>query len=204
MSEKSFDYQKLYDRMAPFYAPAMRLLPMWRRYTEAVLPWLPGDGVILEIGPGPGLLLGQLAEHHPQVFGLDLSPGMLRTAQRHLGQTAILTPLSQGNVARLPFAANSFDGLTATFIFSAVPDGLAAMQEMARVLRPGGVLALVDAGVPSDGNLIGAALARMWEKFGDFMRDEAALMREAGLEIIERREFGAFNSIRLVVGRKSA
>jgi hypothetical protein len=70
------------------------------------------------------------------------------------------------------------------------------------VLRPTGVLALVDAGVPSDGNRPGRILARTWELFGDFMRDEAALMQQAGFEIIERREFGVFDGIRLVVGEK--
>ncbi|MCP4517527.1 MAG: class I SAM-dependent methyltransferase, partial [Delftia sp.] len=85
---------------------------------------------------------------------------------------------------------------------SAIPDGLAAMSEMARVLRPGGVLALVDAGYPSDGNQVGSVLARLWELGGDFMRDEADLMQQAGLDVIQRREFGAFDSIRLVVSRK--
>jgi SAM-dependent methyltransferase len=103
---------------------------------------------------------------------------------------------------RLPFAPQSIDGIATTFAFSAIPDGQSAMDEMARVLRPEGILALVDAGYPGDGNRAGQTLARMWELGGDFMRDEAALMRKAGLEIVLRREFGAFNHIRLVVGRK--
>ena len=46
------------------------------------------------------------------------------------------------------------------------------------------------------------AWERLWELGGDFMRDEAALMSQVGLEIVVRREFGAFDSVRLVVGRK--
>jgi hypothetical protein len=42
----------------------------------------------------------------------------------------------------------------------------------------------------------------LWELGGDFMREEAALMSQAGLDVITRREFGAFDSIRLVVSRK--
>ena len=64
------------------------------------------------------------------------------------------------------------------------------------------ILALVDAWYPTEGNRIGAMLARLWELGGDFMRDEAALMDQAGLEIVVRREFGAFEHMRLVVGRK--
>jgi ubiquinone/menaquinone biosynthesis C-methylase UbiE len=180
----------------------MRLLPVWRRYTEQVLPWLPPGGAVLEIGPGPGVLLAQLAAHHPLAVGLDLSPGMLQEARRRLRRAGQPVRLVQGEATHLPFAAHSFDGIVTTFTFSAIADGLAALREMARLLRPAGVLALVDAGVPSDGNHIGTGLARLWTVFGDFMRDEAALLRQAGLEVIERREFGAFNGIGLVVGRQ--
>jgi len=196
------DYQRLYDRLAPFYAPAVRLLPMWLRYAQRALEWLPPTGVILEIGPGPGVLLAQIAARYPQAIGFDLSSGMLRRAQHRLRRVGLPARLVRGDSVRLPYAAHCFDGIVLTFVLSAIPDGRAAMHEMFRVLRPGGVLALVDAGIPSDGNRIGRGLARVWALFGDFMSDEAALMREVGLQIVERREFGAFNGIRLVVGQK--
>ncbi|HML21330.1 MAG TPA: methyltransferase domain-containing protein [Aggregatilinea sp.] len=195
-------YQKLYDRLAPFYAPAMRLFPMWRRYTEAVLPWLPASGIVLEVGPGPGVLLTEIAARVPLAVGLDLSPAMLRRAAGRLRRANRRPCLARGNVLRLPFAAETVDGVVLTFVFSAVPDGQAAMKEMARILRPGGVLALVDACEPADRNRAALFLARMWTRFGDVMRDEAALMQAAGLEVVECREFGAFHSIRLTVGRK--
>jgi ubiquinone/menaquinone biosynthesis C-methylase UbiE len=198
---KPTDYRRLYDRLAPFYAPAMQLFPMWRRYTEAVLPWLPADGAILEIGPGPGVLLQNIAARSAGAVGLDLSPGMLVRARDRLRRAGVSARLAQGNIVQLPFAAHSFDGIALTFMFSAVPDGPAAMGELARVLRPGGVIALVDACEPADHNRIAVWLAHQWERFGDFMRDESALMRAAGLDIVEQREFGAFHSIRITVGR---
>lgn len=208
-------YQRLYDRMAPFYAGAMRLLPVWRGYTETVLPWLdqvPATGSVLEIGPGPGVLLTQLAQRFRIVVGIDLSTGMLIRARRRLQNTGLSCRLVQGNAVHLPFPENTFDAIALTFTFSAIPNGLGAMQEMVRVLRgagpdqhdQGGLLALVDAGVPDDGNLIGVGLAHMWQLFDDFMREEADLMRQAGLQVLERRQFGAFDGIRLVVGRKNA
>ena len=199
---KPFNYQRFYDWLSPVYATALCLLPMWRRYTEEVLPWLPPTGGVLEIGPGPGLLLEKLAGRHRLAAGLDLSPGMLRQAQRRLRHAHRHTRLVRGDATHMPFESHSLDSIATTFAFSAIPAGLTAMREMTRVLCPNGILALVDAGYPSDGNRIGTALARLWELGGDFMRDEAALMRQTGLEIILRREFGAFNSIRLVVGRK--
>lgn len=199
---KPFNYQRFYDYLSPLYATGQRLLPMWRRYTEEVLPWLPPTGAVLEIGPGPGLLLEKLAGRHPLAAGLDLSPGMLREAKRRLERAHRRTRLVRGDATQLPFASDSWDGIAITLAFSAIPDGLEAMGEMARVLRPNGVLALMDAGYPTDGNRIGTVLARLWELGGDFMRDEAALMKQAGLEILTRREFGVFNGFRLVVARK--
>jgi ubiquinone/menaquinone biosynthesis C-methylase UbiE len=203
MSSRPFNYERFYDWLAPFYATGQRLLPMWRRYTEALLPWLPTAGSILEIGPGPGILLKKLAGRHPLAVGLDLSRGMLLEAKNNLREAHRYVRLAQGNAVALPFASNSFDCIATTFTLSAIPDALAAMREMKRVLCAGGVLALVDAGYPSDENPIGTALARMWELGGDFMRDEASLMQQAGLKVALRREFGAFDHIRLVVGRKT-
>jgi ubiquinone/menaquinone biosynthesis C-methylase UbiE len=199
---RAFNYERFYDLLAPFYGTGLRLLPMWRRYTEAVLPWLPDNGAVLEIGPGPGMLLQQLAGRYPLAVGLDLSPGMLHQARKRLHRAHRYARLVRGDAVHLPFAARSLDAVATTFTFSAIPAGLSAMQEMKRVLRPGGVLALVDAGYPSDGNPIGTALARLWEAGGDFMRDEAALVAQAGFEIVHRREFGAFSHIRIVVARK--
>jgi ubiquinone/menaquinone biosynthesis C-methylase UbiE len=200
-TSKPTDYRRLYDRLAPFYAPAIRLLPMWRRYTEAVLPWLPTDGTILEIGPGPGVLLTEIAARSGEAVGLDLSPGMLVRAQDRLRRAGYAARLVRGDIVQLPFAAHTFDGIALTFVFSAVPDGPAAMRDLARLLRPGGVIALVDACEPADHNRMAMWLARLWERFGDFMRDESALMRAAGLDVVEQREFGAFHSIRITVGR---
>ena len=209
MPTRDFDtrrYARLYDRMAPFYATGMRLLPVWQRYTEEALPWLepiPTNGPLLEIGPGPGVLLEKLVRQFDVAVGLDLSTGMLAQAQARLHTAALPARLVQGDAASLPFAPERFAAVVLTFAFSAFPDGLGVMREIARVLRPDGLVVLIDAAEPDDGNATGFALARAWELFGDFMRDEADLMRRAGLQVIERRNFGAFRSIRLTVGIKS-
>jgi ubiquinone/menaquinone biosynthesis C-methylase UbiE len=196
------NYQRLYDYMAPFYAPAMHLLPMWKRYVQQALPCLPPSGTILEVGPGPGMLLAQIAQVRSRPIGIDLSFQMLRRAQHRLRRNKLPAHFTQANVMRLPFIDGTFDGIVLTFVFSAIPDGAAAMRELQRVLRPDGVLALIDACVPGDHNFAARGLGRLWTLFGDFLRDEAALMQASGLDVIERREFGAFHSIRLTVGRQ--
>jgi ubiquinone/menaquinone biosynthesis C-methylase UbiE len=196
------NYQRLYDRMAPVYAPAMRLLPVWLKYAQQALAWLPPAGNILEIGPGPGVLLTQLADRPELAVGLDLSIGMLRRAQRRLRDHARPDRLVQATALHAPIADSSFDAIVLTFVFSAIPDGPAALREMHRILRPQGRVALVDACFPDDGNRIARGLGRLWELFGDQLRDEGKLMRAAAFDVIERREYGAFNSIRLTVGCK--
>ena len=196
------NYQRLYDRMAPFYGVFWERVRPWRQYTEAVLPELPEGDAILEVGAGPGVLHTQLAERYPLAVDCDLSFAMLGKTQKRLLENGQPARLVQGYAETLPFAPDSFAVVTMTFVFSAIPDGPAAMRAFHRVLRPGGLLILVDAGIPSDGNLPGRMMARTWELFGDFMRDEAALMQQAGFEIVKRREFGVFSGIRLVVGRK--
>ena len=161
------NYQRLYDHLAPFYAPAMRLIPGWLRYAQQALSWLPADGAILEIGPGPGVLLAQVARRYPVTVGLDLSLRMLQRALRRPRRGGLAARLVQGTAVHLPFAEDRFDGICLTFTFSAIPDGCAAMREMHRVLRPAGRLVLIDAGVPGDGNVMGRGLARLWTQFGD-------------------------------------
>jgi demethylmenaquinone methyltransferase / 2-methoxy-6-polyprenyl-1,4-benzoquinol methylase len=196
------NYQHLYDRVAPFYTPAMRLLPMWLRYAQCTLPWLDEKQAVLEIGPGPGVLHEQIARSHLFMVGLDLSLGMLRHTQRRLLRQELTPRLVQANAIVLPFADNTFDGIVLTFVFSAIPDGSAALREMQRVLCPDGVLALVDACLPVSGDLVARGLGRMWTLFGDVLRDEASLMRSVGFNVVECKEFGAFHSLRMTVARK--
>ena len=88
-------------------------------------------------------------------------------------------------------------------MFSAIPDGLTAPREIhRRIMRLQGRAILIDACFPDSGNRIARSLGHLWEHFGDQLRDETSLMCEAGFDVIARREFGAFSSIRLTAGRK--
>ncbi len=194
----SFDYQGLYDRIAGIYGLTA---PLWWGYVARALSWVPVEGPVLEIGPGPGYLLAVLARRGP-ACGLDLSPRMLRQARRRLARASLQAPLIQGEAAHLPFANESFQAVVLTFTFSAIPDGLGALQEIRRILRLGGRVVIVDAGIPQNRNRMALFLARQWERFGDRMRDEAALMEEVGLAAVHREEFGPWRCMRVVVGEK--
>jgi hypothetical protein len=66
-----------------------------------------------------------------------------------------------------------------------------------------GVVVLIDACVPNNGNVVARGLGRLWALFGDQLRNETALMRTVGFDIIECKEYGAFQSIHLTVASKT-
>ena len=101
------------------------------------------DGDVLEVAVGTGL---NLDAYPPDIrlTGIDLSDEMLaiaRTRARELGREV---ELRQGNAHSLPLANAAFDTIVCTFGLCAIPDIDAALDEMARVLRPCGRLILVD------------------------------------------------------------
>ena len=71
---------------------------------------------------------------------------------------------------------------------------------MARVVKPGGRMVIVDIAVPSDGNRVGTFWANLWVRMGDFIYDVPALMEVSGLAVTTCEEFGPGHHIRIVVG----
>ncbi|WFB05793.1 bifunctional 2-polyprenyl-6-hydroxyphenol methylase/3-demethylubiquinol 3-O-methyltransferase UbiG [Streptomyces sp. LX-29] len=90
---------------------------------------------LLDIACGGGLFGPHLAGKGYRVFGVDLSALSLREATRH-GFDAV----ARADMARLPFADESFDVVTAGQCLEHVPDPFAVVTEACRVLRPGGTL----------------------------------------------------------------
>jgi ubiquinone/menaquinone biosynthesis C-methylase UbiE len=101
----------------------------------------------------------------------------------------------------MPYPDASFDAVVSTFAFSAIPDAEAAMDEMVRLLKPGGRVIIVDAGEAQDGNPIAKVLAKLWEALGDYMRDEVPLMKARGLKV-RREDYGPWDSVHVVVGER--
>lgn len=117
----------------------------WFPWLAGQLPLRTGDHV-LDIGCGPGWFWAAVAALLPQPIALtlaDLSPGMVEEARRRC------EPLPFGSVRGeaadatvLPFADDAFDAVIAMHMLYHLPDPAAAIAEMARVLKPGGYLAV--------------------------------------------------------------
>jgi SAM-dependent methyltransferase len=97
-----------------------------------------GPGDALDVGMGAGRLCAELDRRGWRVSGVDLSPAMVSAARRRLPQ--LEGRLVEGSITRLPFPEEAFDAVTVTGVVEYVLDDLAAaMEELARVLRSGGL-----------------------------------------------------------------
>ena len=110
-------------------------------------------GRMLEVGVGTGISLPQYASHL-RIFGTDISEAMLRKAKRRVNDLGLknVEDLAVMDAEKLEFPDNSFDVVMAQYVVTAVPNPEAALDEFARVLRPGGELIILtrisaDAGV---------------------------------------------------------
>jgi ubiquinone/menaquinone biosynthesis C-methylase UbiE len=100
-------------------------------------------GRVLEVAVGTGLNFPVYPED-VELTGIDLSNGMLEIARKRADEIGRSVRLEYGDAHSLPFAAAEFDTVVCTFGLCAIPDPDAALNEMARVLRPGARLILVD------------------------------------------------------------
>lgn len=100
-------------------------------------------GEVLEVGVGTGRNLPFYSEE-VRLTGIDLSPAMLRVAARRASELGRQVSLLEGDAQSLSFPDGSFDTVVATLALCTIPDERAAVAEMARVLRPGGSLLLLD------------------------------------------------------------
>jgi phosphatidylethanolamine/phosphatidyl-N-methylethanolamine N-methyltransferase len=134
--------RRAYARWAPYYdAVYHKLLSDAHRRTAAAAAAAGPD--ILEVGVGTGLVL----PYYPpdaRVVGVDLSEHMLRKAaakvrERSLAHVRLIAAM---DACRLGLADASFDGVAVPFVITLVPDPEQALSECARVLKPGGIIAI--------------------------------------------------------------
>jgi demethylmenaquinone methyltransferase / 2-methoxy-6-polyprenyl-1,4-benzoquinol methylase len=163
-----------YDRVGA--ALSLGQDPHWRRFLVARLP---RGGHVLDVATGTGLVAAQLLRRGYAVTGVDQSPEMLAVARRRFGADVELVNAS---AEALPFDSGSFDHVTFTYLLRYVADPAATLAETARVVRPGGVVASLEFGVPrgparplwelyvrSALPAAGLLLRNGWREVGDFL-----------------------------------
>jgi demethylmenaquinone methyltransferase/2-methoxy-6-polyprenyl-1,4-benzoquinol methylase len=138
----------MFDAIAPRYELVNHLLTFgmdrrWRRRAVRDLR-LPTNSCVLDVATGTGDFSREIANQGLIPIGTDLSFGMLEVAVTRI-------PLVQADAARLPFASGSFDGLTCGYALRNFTNLQLSLNEMGRVLRPGGRLSLLEVAEPRRG-----------------------------------------------------
>src|SRR3982075_3173105 len=135
--------EQAYDRWAPVYDLVFGgVFSKGRKAAIAATNGL--GGRVLEVGVGTGISLPQYASNL-RVFGTDISEAMLRKAKARVADLRLknVEGLAVMDAEKLEFPDNSFDVVMAQYVVTAVPNPEAALDEFARVLRPGGEIILL-------------------------------------------------------------
>jgi phosphatidylethanolamine/phosphatidyl-N-methylethanolamine N-methyltransferase len=135
---------KAYARWAPVYDLVFGAV-FERGRKAAIVAAERIGGRILEVGVGTGISLPEYSRKN-RLVGIDISVPMLRKAKARVRRRNLtnVEALSVMDVAHLGFADDSFDVVVAQYVITAVPDPEAALEEFARVLKPGGEVILVN------------------------------------------------------------
>jgi len=229
MSERTEHARALFAPLGPSYDRVGAMLsfgqdPRWRRFLVSRLP--ADGGHVLDVATGTGLVAAALLERGFRVTGLDQSREMLARAHERFHGAVDLV---EASAAALPFPDATFDHLTFTYLLRYVDDPGATLRELARVVRPGGTIAMLEFAVPRGVwrpawdiwvgvglPLAGRVLSHGWHAVGRFLGPSIRafhdrypetvlleLWRDAGIAEVRARRLSLGGAI-VVWGRRNA
>ena len=220
LSERNQAARDLFAPLGPSYDRWSRLLslgqdPRWRRFLVSRVECGP-EGSVLDVATGTAAVAIELARQKGcRVVGIDQSPEMLAGAQARVEAAGLSDRirLVEGGAEQLPFPEGAFDALTFTYLIRYVEDPGATLRELARVVRPGGIVAALEFGLPRGVwrplwelyvrvglPVSGAVISPGWHEVGSFLgpsirdlharlpiTEQIELWRGAGIEDVRVR-----------------
>jgi len=147
------------------------------------------QGEVLEIGFGTGLNLPYYDKQSVRkIWGLEPSEGMRRKAQPNVAESGLDVEFIDLPGEQIPLEAHSVDTVLVTYTLCTIPDALAALEGMRRVLKPGGTLLYCEHGIAPDENVQRwqHRLNSGWSKMAggcNMNRDILGLIENSGFEI---------------------
>jgi ubiquinone/menaquinone biosynthesis C-methylase UbiE len=132
--------------IATWYAKnTQKNIAAYRRYAQLVAQSVSEGATILELAPGPGYLsieLAKMGNYH--IVGLDISPTFVEIAQAKAREAGVDIDFRQGNASHMPLAGDLFDFIVCSAAFKNFSEPVQALDEMYRVLKPGGKALIID------------------------------------------------------------
>ena len=196
-----------YARIAAVYDAmeglAERRSRPWRvRLWELVSRALPPRGRLLEVGVGTGKNM-PFWPKSVEITAIDVTPAMLEWARRRAERLGLAAQLDLGDVQDLPHADGTFDVAVATFVFCSVPDPVLGLQQLRRVVRPGGAVVLMEH-VRSDNPTLGRAMDLLNPPVvrlvgANINRHTVANVGKAGLLLEQVEDLGAGGIFKLIL-----
>jgi ubiquinone/menaquinone biosynthesis C-methylase UbiE len=132
--------------LATWYANITRKdLGEFERLAQELAKDLPENARVLEIAPGPGYLSIALAKLGPfKITGLDISQSFVRMASDHAKREGVVARFIHGSASDIPLEDGMFDLIVCRAAFKNFSEPLKALNEMQRVLKPGGRALIID------------------------------------------------------------
>jgi len=202
--------EQAYDRWAPIYDLVFGGVFSKGR-DAAIQATNKIGGHVLEVGVGTGISLPLYAPH-VRIVGTDISEAMLKKARQRVSELHLknVEGLAVMDAEKLEFPDDSFDVVMAQYVVTAVPNPEAALDEFARVLRPGGELIIltrvsadtgmrrvIEQGLQPVVRRLGFRTAEFsWSRYTDW------LAGARGMELVERRLIPPLGHFSLVRFRK--
>jgi len=122
-----------------------KTLDEFAKLARRIADQLPRGSSVLEVAPGPGYFCIELAKlGNYSITGLDISHTFVEIASKKADEARVRVDFRQGNASSMPFVDNSFDFLLCRAAFKNFAQPVRALQEMCRVLKPGGRGIIID------------------------------------------------------------
>lgn len=189
------DLAGLYDHASKSWARTSRRFRLETAYRDplfasGVAEALAGsDARVLDCGIGSGslsLALASITTDPPEYQGIDTSRAMLAAADAELHRAGIVAQLRQSDVRAIPDLDRTFDVVMAAHVLEHLPDPQAALREMVRVLKPGGVLFAC----MTRRSVFGTFVQLRWRTWMVSERQGVAWLRASGLDDIGFQPIG--------------